>query len=102
MYKQYNGKIHQFISDRVTTDEEKKHKVLIESSHPIDRKTRWVGWVLEPKQIGCTGRSALRSSSSGDFLIHFARTATKQRRAFSIVGPTTWNDLLPSFLRLSH
>ena len=47
-----------------------------------------------------TGRSALRSSSRGDFLVPFARTATKQRRAFSIVGPTTWNDL-PSFLRLS-
>src|SRR5688572_6004831 len=47
-----------------------------------------------------TGRSALRSSSRGDFLVPFARTATKQRRAFSVVGPTTWNDL-PSFLRLS-
>ena len=47
-----------------------------------------------------TGRSSLRSSSRGDFLVPFARTATKQRRAFSIVGPTTWNDL-PSFLRLS-
>src|SRR5688572_3644998 len=47
-----------------------------------------------------TGRSALRSSSRGDFLVPFARTATKQRRASSIVGPTTWNDL-PPFLRLS-
>ena len=47
-----------------------------------------------------TGRSALRSSSRGDFLVPFARTATMQRRAFSVVGPTAWNDL-PSFLRLS-
>src|SRR5688572_9382323 len=45
-----------------------------------------------------TGRSALRSSSRGDFLVLFARTATKQRQAFSIVGPTSWNDLpYPSF-----
>src|SRR5678816_2887745 len=40
------------------------------------------------------------SSSRGDFLVPFARTATKQRRAFSIADPTTWNDL-PSLLRLS-
>ena len=48
----------------------------------------------------CKGRSALRSSSRGDFLVPFARTATMQRRAFSVVGPTAWN-VLPSFLRLS-
>ena len=46
------------------------------------------------------GRSALRSSSRGDFLVPHARTATMQRRAFSVVGPTAWN-VLPSFLRLS-
>lgn len=47
-----------------------------------------------------TGRSGLRSSSRGDFLVPFARTATMQRRAFSVVGPMAWNDL-PPFLRLS-
>ena len=32
--------------------------------------------------------------------VQFARTASMQRRAFSVVGPTAWDDL-PSFLRLS-
>src|SRR6218665_2035691 len=34
----------------------------------------------------------------GDFLVPRARTATRQKRAFSIVSPSVWNDL-PSELR---
>src|SRR6218665_3725140 len=46
----------------------------------------------------CSGRRSLRSASKGDFLVPRARTATRQKRAFSIVGPSVWNDL-PSELR---
>src|SRR6218665_1311453 len=46
----------------------------------------------------CTGRKSLRSASRGDFLVPRARTAIKQHRAFSIVGPSAWNSL-PSQLR---
>jgi len=46
----------------------------------------------------CTGRNSLRSASRGDFLAPHARTAIKQHRAFSIVGPSAWNSL-PSELR---
>src|SRR6218665_1923831 len=46
----------------------------------------------------CSGRRSLRSASKGGFLVPRARTATRQKRAFSIVGPSVWNDL-PSELR---
>src|SRR6218665_1715931 len=46
----------------------------------------------------CSGRRSLRSATKGDFLVPHARTATRQKRAFSIVGPSVWNDL-PSELR---
>src|SRR6218665_3318570 len=46
----------------------------------------------------CPGRRSLRSVSKGDFLVPRARTATGQKRAFSIVGPSVWNGL-PSELR---
>src|SRR6218665_2767933 len=46
----------------------------------------------------CSGRRSLRSASKGDFLVPSARTATRQKRAFSIVGPSVWNGL-PSALR---
>ena len=46
----------------------------------------------------CSGRRSLRSASKGDFAVPRARTATRQKRAFSIVGPSVWNDL-PSELR---
>ena len=36
---------------------------------------------------------ALRSSVTGQLLVPRAKTATRQRRAFSIVGPSTWNGL---------
>src|SRR6218665_241191 len=42
---------------------------------------------------------SLRSSQQGLLLIPFARTSTKQSRAFSVVGPSTWNGL-PSQLRI--
>src|SRR6218665_565343 len=41
----------------------------------------------------CSGRQSLRSASSG---LPHVRTAIKQHRAFSIVGPSAW---LPSELR---
>jgi len=31
--------------------------------------------------------------SRGDFVVPHARTAIKQHRAFSIVGPSVWNSL---------
>src|SRR6218665_76757 len=39
----------------------------------------------------CSGRQSLPSASKGDFLVPRARTATRQKRAFSIVGPSVWN-----------
>ena len=35
----------------------------------------------------------LRSSATGQLLVPRAKIATRQRRAFSIVGPSTWNGL---------
>src|SRR6218665_2676047 len=42
---------------------------------------------------GLPGRWALHSSVIGQLLVPRAKTATRQRRAFSIVGPSTWNGL---------
>src|SRR6218665_140104 len=39
----------------------------------------------------CSGRRSLRSASKGDFLVPRARTATRQKRAFSIVGPCVFS-----------
>src|SRR6218665_311835 len=44
-------------------------------------------------------RRALRSSARGEHLVPRARSALKQRRAFSVIGPSTWNEL-PLTLRL--
>ena len=44
-------------------------------------------------------RRALRSSARGELLVPRARSALKQRRAFSVTGPSTWNEL-PLTLRL--
>src|SRR6218665_2959458 len=41
---------------------------------------------------------SLRSASRGDFVVPRARTAIKQHRAFSIVGPSVWNSF-PSEIR---
>src|SRR6218665_2215790 len=41
----------------------------------------------------CFGRRSLCSASKGDFLVPRARTATGQKRAFSIVGLSVWNCL---------
>src|SRR6218665_145897 len=46
----------------------------------------------------CTGRQSLRSASRGDFVVSHAHTPIKQRRGFSIVGPSVWNSL-PSEIR---
>src|SRR6218665_3884859 len=48
---------------------------------------------------GLPGRRALHSSVTGQLLVPRATTATRQRRAFSIVGPSTWNGL-PLEIRL--
>src|SRR6218665_3867253 len=42
---------------------------------------------------------SLRFSQQGLLLVPFARTSTKQIRAFSVVGPLTWNGL-PSELSI--
>ena len=44
-------------------------------------------------------RRVLRSATRGGLLVPRARLVTAQRRAFSIVGPSIWNDL-PHELRL--
>src|SRR6218665_2481159 len=46
----------------------------------------------------CTGGQSLRSASTGDCVVPCARTAIKQHRTFSIVGPSVWNSL-PSEIR---
>src|SRR6218665_16760 len=46
----------------------------------------------------CSSRRSLRSASKWDFVVPRARTATRHKRAFSIVGPSVW-DGLPSDLR---
>ena len=38
-------------------------------------------------------RRVLRSAVRGEFLVPRARLAIMQRRAFSVVGPSAWNDL---------
>src|SRR6218665_1034651 len=48
----------------------------------------------------CTGRQYLRFASRGDFVVTHARTAIKQHRAFSIVGPSLWNSLPPEICSL--
>ena len=49
--------------------------------------------------LGAPGRRSLRSTERGVLMVPFARTATKQNRAFSVVGPSLWNGL-PLTLRL--
>ena len=44
-------------------------------------------------------RRALRSATTGQLLVPRARLTARQRRAFSVAGPSIWNDL-PSELRL--
>ena len=38
-------------------------------------------------------RQVLRSAARGELLVPRARLAIIQRRAFSVVGPSAWNDL---------
>ena len=42
---------------------------------------------------GLPGRRALRFSATVQLLVPRAKTTTRQRRAFSIVGSSTWNGL---------
>ena len=57
-------------------------------------------WLINhcPLLSAMSSRS-LRSSEQGLLLVSFARTSTKQSRAFSVVGPSIWNGL-PSQLRM--
>src|SRR6218665_2048179 len=53
---------------------------------------------LHVRELCCRPLSAmssrsLRSFQQGLLLVRFARTSTKQMCAFSVVGPSTWNDL---------
>ena len=45
-------------------------------------------------------RRVLRFAASGELLVPRARLATRQRRAFSVVGPSIWNDLPPELRSL--
>ena len=45
-------------------------------------------------------RISLRTSVRADLLVPRSRTVIQQRRAFSVAGPTAWNDL-PVALRLT-
>src|SRR6218665_1540401 len=49
--------------------------------------------------LSAMSSQSLRSSQQGLLLVPFARTSTKQSRAFSLVGPLIWNGL-PSQLRI--
>src|SRR6218665_543503 len=42
--------------------------------------------------LACSGRRSLRSATKGDILVPRARPVTRQKRAFSIVGRSVWND----------
>ena len=42
---------------------------------------------------GLAARRNLRSASRGELAVPFARTSKMQLRAFSVVGPTIWNNL---------
>src|ERR1700733_14972519 len=48
------------------------------------------------------GRAHLRAAVRGDILVPRARTALMHNRAFSIVGPSLWNDLVPEIRSLKH
>ena len=52
-----------------------------------------------PRVFKVAAPSALQRR--GVFLVPFARTATMQNRAFSVVGPVVWNGL-PQEIRLLH
>src|SRR6218665_1944848 len=55
---------------------------------------RWSGSCELCRPVsGLPGRRAIRSSATGQLLVPRAKTAIRQRRAFSIVGPSTWNGL---------
>src|SRR6218665_377098 len=41
----------------------------------------------------CAGRRTLRSSTHGNLVVPFARSATMQTPSISVVGPKTWNGL---------
>src|SRR6218665_4046808 len=41
-------------------------------------------------------RRVLRSSACGELLVPQDRSALTQRRAFSVIGPSTWNELHPT------
>src|SRR6218665_875550 len=38
-------------------------------------------------------RHCLRSAAQAELIVQRSRTATRQRRAFSVAGPETWNGL---------
>src|SRR6218665_552681 len=46
--------------------------------------------------LGCVlwAHDPLRSAEQGLFQVPFARTSTRQNRAFSVLGPSLWNSCL--------
>jgi hypothetical protein len=43
--------------------------------------------------LSARGSRSLRSAEQGLLSVPFARTSTRQSRAFSVIGPSTWNGL---------
>src|SRR6218665_4199513 len=48
-----------------------------------------------PTKSARSSRS-LRSADQGLLRVPFARTSTRQKRAFAVIGPSIWNDLILS------
>src|SRR6218665_561919 len=57
---------------------------------------------LRPRKCVCAWSPISRSASRGDLVIPSACTATRQERAFLIVGPSVWNGLPSDPCSLPH
>src|SRR6218665_2641233 len=61
----------------------------------VSRLCPWLRPLLPPRPLlsVLAARQVLRSAARGEFLVPRARLAIMQRRAFSVVGPSAWDDL---------
>src|SRR6218665_3257768 len=88
------------------TDRQTEAGVVAKCATILHQHSVCVATVISPTYLlglfiltsSCTGRQSLRSASRGDFVVPHARTAIKQHKAFSFVGPSFWNSL-PSEIR---
>ena len=62
-----------------------------QNNHLLDSLDASDGWREEMSDVAA--RRALRSTARGELLVPRARLAIKQRRAFSVVGPSIGDDL---------